>query len=122
MYKRINWLAMWLIGFCTCGIYALVNWIKLGRQQNEMAQKVGAPVRMHYLAAFLLGFVTLGIMWLVWAYQFGKQQKILAEVKGVDLTPTQSDFWRWVLLLVPGYRYYMICKNHNLLAQAFEEE
>lgn len=122
MYKRINWLAKWLLSWATCDIYALYSWIKMRNQQNDMARKVGAPCVMHPIFVLLLGAITAGIVPLVWFYRFGRQQSILAQAKGVKLTPVESNFWRWVLLLVPVYRHYFVCANHNALADVYEQE
>jgi hypothetical protein len=39
--KKINWLAWWLVGAITCGIYNLYGWYVLSKNNNEIAEKRG---------------------------------------------------------------------------------
>lgn len=121
MFKRINWLAMWLLGAVTFGIFEIVMWFRITKQQNEMAERLGEKRVMNYIAVFLLGCVTCGIVPLIWCLLFFKQQKNLAEAKGIDLFPTTNAFVLWILMLVPVFRYYVLCTNHNKLCDVFEE-
>lgn len=120
MFKRFNWIVVWLVGAVTCTIYTLYAWFTMGKNQNKMAEQVGVATTMNFIVAFLLGCVTLGIVPLVWMYKFCKQQVALAEAKGVELAPTKSPIVLWLLLFVPIYSFYMLCSNYNKLAEAYE--
>ena len=112
---------MWLLGFVTLFIYRVIQRARMTNQQNEMAERLGEKRVMNYIAVLLLGIVTCGIVPLIWSMLFCRQQKILAEAKGVDLFPVQSWFGRWLLMLVPGFKFYVLCTNHNKLCDAFED-
>ena len=121
MFKRMNWLVMWLVGAVTLNIYAIYAWYTMGKQQNRMAAQLGERPLMNYIAVFFLGFVTCGIVPLVWLYQFMKQQIVLAQAKGVELTPCKNPIALWLLMIVPIYSLYVVCANHNKLCGAYEE-
>lgn len=121
MYKRLNGIVTFFLGFITCNIYTLFALFKLSKQQNNMAEKVGAPRVMSFIIVFLLGMITLGIVPLIWMYKLCKQQSILADAKGIKLTPVKSPFVRWLVMIIPIYNFYVLCANHNRLADVFEE-
>lgn len=121
MYKKFNWLGAFFLSLITCQIYKLYVFYKISKQQNDMAAKVGVPQRMKLIFVILLGFVTLGIFPAVWIYLLCRQQIALADAKGVELTPARNALLRFLLLLVPMYGLYVLCTNHNRLAQAFSE-
>ena len=122
MFKRVNWLAMWLISMVTLGIYKVIVWYRMTKQQNEMAARMGEKKVLNYIVVLLLGTVTGGIFTVIWLLFFCKQQKNLAMAKGIDLTPSSKTFVRWLLMLVPVYKYYMVCRNHNMLCEVYQDE
>ena len=121
MFKRANWLFMWLIGAVTLGIYQIVGWCRMCKQQNMMAERLGEKKVMHFLIALVLGALTCGIVPVFWLLAFCKQQKILAQAKGIDLFPTSNAFLLWLLTFVPILRIFIACTNHNKLCDVFEE-
>lgn len=121
MFKRINWLVMWLVGVVTFGIYQIIAWYQMTKQQNEMAERIGEKKVLNYIVVFLLGLVTCGIVPLIWSLMFCKQQKMLAEAKGIDLFPTSNAFLLWLLTFVPIFKFYVLCTNHNKLCDVYED-
>ena len=121
MFMRANWLFMWLLGIVTLGIYQIVLWCRMSKQQNVMAQRLGEKKIMHFLIAFVLGLLTCGIVPVIWLLLFCKQQRILAEAKGIELFPTNNAFLLWILTFVPILRIFIGCNNHNKLCDVFEE-
>ena len=120
MFKRVNWLVMWLVGAVTLGIYRIVAWYQMTKQQNRMAEQIGEKQIMGYIGVFFLNIVTCGIFNLFWMYQFVKQQKALADAKGVELTPVGTPIVLWLLMFVPIYSFYVLCTNHNKLCDVYE--
>ncbi len=121
MFKRINWLVMWLVGAVTLGIYQIIAWYRMTAQQNEMAERIGEKKVLNFIVVLLLGVVTCGIVPLIWLFMFCKQQKMLAEAKGIDLFPTSNAFLLWLLTLVPIFKFYVLCDNHNKLCEVYGE-
>jgi len=120
MFKRINWLVMWLVGAVTLGIYGIIAWYTMTKQQNEMAEQIGEKKVMGYIGVFFLTIVTCGIFNLIWMFLFMKQQKALADAKGVKLAPVDKPIVLWLLMFVPIYSFYVLCDNHNKLCDAYE--
>jgi nicotinamide riboside transporter PnuC len=120
LMKKFNWIKSLLFNIITCSIYSLYMWYKMAKQQNEMAEQVGAKKIMGFIPAFLLGCVTCGIFNIVWFFLFMKQQAAVAEAKGVALAPTSSPIVLTILVFVPIYSFYVICDNCNKLVDAYE--
>lgn len=120
MYKHFKWIPAAILSVVTCGLYALYLWFKMAKQQNDMAEKLGEKRIMGFIGAFLLGCITFGIYLIVWMFLFAKQQTVVAQDKGVTLTPVQHPVVLWLLTAVPIYSYYVLCTNHNRIADAFE--
>ena len=118
--KKFNWITTLLLNIVTCSIWSIYVWYKMGKQQNEMADQVGAKKIMGFIPAFLLGCITCGIFMIVWYYQFMNQAKELAEAKGAALTPTSNPIVLTILMFVPIYSFYVMCTNHNNLVDAYE--
>ena len=121
MFKRVNWLKMWLLGVVTLGIYRIVVWCKMIRNQNKMAKLLEDKRVMGYIGVWLLSIVTCGIFLYVWNFLMIRQQKSLADAKGIALFPTENTFLLWLLMLLPVFKCYVVCKNYNQLCAAFEE-
>ena len=120
MYKRFKWIPALILNVVTCGIYSMFMWFKLAKEQNDMAEKVGEKKIKGFIVAFLLGCITFGIYPMVWMFLYAKQQAAVAEAKGVELTPVKIPVVLWLLTFVPVYSFYVICENHNRLADDFE--
>ena len=116
--KHISWLKFWLLGYVTFGIYPIVCWCRLTKQQNKMAKSINGKTILGFIASWLLGCVTFGIVPIVWIFQFCKQQITLAEAKGVRLV-THNTFLLFILLCVPIYSFVVLCGNHNKLVDAY---
>lgn len=121
MFKRINWLVMWLVGTVTLGIYKIVAWYQMTKHQNRMAQMLGDKKVMGYIGVVLLSIVTCGIFLHIWNFLFIRQQQSLAQAKGIDLFPTENTFLLWLLLYVPVLKFYVLCSNYNKLCDVYEE-
>ncbi len=121
MFKRINWLIMWLVGVVTLGIYQIIAWYRMTKQQNVMAKRIGEKKIMNFIVVLLLGIVTCGIVPLIWSIGFCKQQKALAAAKGINLFPVSNTFVLWLLLIVPIFKHYVVCTNHNRLCEVYQD-
>ena len=121
MFKRMNWLVMWLVGAVTLGVYRIVGWCIMTKNQNRMAQMMGEKKVMGYIGVLLLSLVTCGIFLLVWSFLFVKQQQILADAKGIELRPTSNAFLLWLLCYVPVLKFLFVCQNYNKLCEVYEE-
>ena len=121
MFKRFNWLTLWLIGTVTAGIYHVIAMRRLTKQQNEMADRLGDDKVMGYIGVILLGFITCWIVPLVWTFRFCKQQAYLAQAKGVETIGGGKPFLMWLFMLIPVLRSWVVCTNHNRLCDVYEE-
>ena len=112
-YKQFNWVAFWLLGVVTCGIYPLYVWYKMTQTNNEIAAKYGEKPIMNFLLSLLLGCVTCGIYSIIWIYKFMDLQVKIAEKSGVSVAPSNSPIVLLLLSFVPIYSFYVLCDNYN---------
>ncbi len=111
--KTFNWIAFWLLGALTCGIYTLYVWYEMTAVNNELAEKHEESTIPNFLIAILLGVITCGIYQFYWYYKFMSLQVKIAEKSGVRVAPTKNPFLLLILALVPIYSFYMLCDNYN---------
>lgn len=116
--RKFSWVAWWLLGIVTCGIYQLYVWYAMTENVNEIAIKHGLKPIMGFIPSFLLGIVTCGIYSIVWQFKFYNLQIKAAEASGIRLTPAHSSFLMFILTFVPIYSFIFITENNNRLVDA----
>ena len=115
--KTFNWVAFWLLGCVTFGIYPIYVWCKMTSINNQIARKYEEDTIMGFIPALLLGCITCGIFSIIWIYKFMKLQIKIAERSGVKPT-TDSPFLMLLLSYVPVYSFIMMCSNFNRTVEA----
>ena len=119
MYKKISGAKFWLLGYITFGIYPLVIWGRMAKQQNKMAESVGEKKIMRFAGAYLLGFVTFGIYPIVWIFQFFGQVSRLNRAKDASVVPS-NVFLMFLMSYIPIYSFFWLAGAHNKLIAAYE--
>lgn len=116
--KTFNWIAFWLLGSVTCGIYPIYVFYKMTAINNDIAEKYGEKKIMGYIPAMLLGIITCGIFIYIWMYQFMDLQVRVAKKSGVKTSPSDSPIVLFLLSFVPIYSFYVVCDNFNSTVEA----
>ncbi len=111
--KKFNWIVVLLVGYVTCGIYALYAWFKIAKDHNKLAEKYEVKKIMGFIPALLLGIITCGIFMIVWMYQYMKQMVEIDAAKGVTPVMSNEPILLLLLSIVPILSYYVIFENHN---------
>lgn len=119
MYKRVNWLLWWLVGYVTCGIYGMYVWYQMTKDMNAMAEKAGEKTIMGFIPQLLLGIVTCGIYSLIWMFQFFGLMTRLSDRYNAGITP-ENTFIKFILAYVPIFSFYWIADSFNKIADKAE--
>ncbi len=120
MYKRVNWLAFWLLNYITCGIYGIVVWYQMTKDMNAMAEKVGEKTIMGFIPQLLIGCVTCGIYSIVWIFQFFALMGKLSDKYDAGVTP-DGAFVKVIMSIIPIYSFYWLADSFNKLADKAED-
>lgn len=122
--KKFNWVAFWLLGAVTCGIYPLYVWYKMDKNMKEMADTVGEVEYKNewsfIVFSLLLGAITCGFLSTIWIYKHFRAQSAIAAKVGVKLSPTKDPYYMLLIASIPIYSFYVVCANHNALVDAIE--
>ena len=112
--KKFNWIATLIIGYVTCGIYALYAFFTMAGNSNKMAEKSGVQQINSFIVAILLSMVTCGIYSIFWVYKFFKQQVEIAKANGVTVQPVEEPIILLLLYCVPVYNFYILEGKNNI--------
>ena len=119
MYKKVSGIKFWLLGYITFGIYPLVVWARMSKQQNKMAEAVGEKKIMGFVAAWFLGLITCSIVSIVWMFKFFGQMSKLNNAKEVGIVPGNA-FVMFLMSCIPFYSFFWLAGAHNKLIAAYE--
>ena len=119
MYKRISGVKFWLLNAITFGIYGIVIWARMSKQQNKMAEEIGEKTIMGYIPALLLGCITFGIVSFIWIIKFFIQASKLNAAKNAGIAPA-NGFVMFIMSFIPIYSFFWVANAHNKLCDAYE--
>lgn len=95
--KKRSFIKYFLLSMVTCGIYGIVENVRMGKDVNTICQGDGKE-QMNWFFASLLGLVTLGIYPLYWMYTAMERLKDNAYRYGAMIRYDGTDYLLWYLL------------------------
>ncbi|MBE6802602.1 MAG: DUF4234 domain-containing protein [Ruminococcaceae bacterium] len=126
MTAKINersFISFLILSVITFGIYPIVYWHKISKDVEILCEGDGRKT-MKYVFIWLLNFVTFGIAGIVWRAKLAQRLKENAARYDIKISESAALVVVYELLIIlvgPFIARYVIVKNFNALAVAFNE-
>ena len=126
MTAKINersFLSFLIVSVITFGIVPIVDWHKISKYVEILCEGDGRKT-MKYVFIWLLNFVTFGIAGIVWRAKLAQRLKENAARYDIKISESAALVVVYELLIIlvgPFIARYVIVKNFNVLAVAFNE-
>lgn len=120
------WLKFYLLTLITFGIYAIVFWVRWGKDLNkvkELKQLKGKKL-MHGFGAMILGIFTLGIIPMVWMLKLVIRTYVAADTLktkkygSIALVLIFATLLSWTVIC-PIIGFHKLCKTMNGVGKAY---
>ncbi len=118
--KERSFFAYIVLALFTLFIYPIVFWTKLSKDVNALCEGDGKKT-MKYVFVWLLNIVTLGIAGLVWKILLVKRLQANAARYNLRFSEGAGVATALSLLTGPFIVQFVIIKNFNQLAKAYNE-
>lgn len=123
------WLKFYVFTVLTLGIYAIVFWVRWGKDLNRIKEKAGIEGKklMNAFGAMILGIITLGIVPLTWMIKAVLRTYKAAEVAGtkkygsVAKTLIFASLLSWTIIC-PILGFHSYCKTMNTVCKWYNEQ
>ena len=123
------WLKFYVFTVLTLGIYAIVFWVRWGKDLNRIKEKAGIEGKklMNAFGAMILGIITLGIVPLTWMIKAVLRTYKAAEVTGtkkygsVAKTIIFASLLSWTIIC-PILGFHTYCKTMNAVCKWYNEQ
>lgn len=126
MTAKINersFITFLILSVITFGIYPIVYWHKISKDVEILCEGDGAKT-MKYVFVWLLNFVTFGIAGIVWRAKLAQRLKENAARYNLKFSESAALVVVYDILILfvgPFIARYVIVKNFNAMAVAFNE-